>query len=396
MQNYSPTSSEAAEQAPLTLFSKSLVNSGETRDTGLILTKDQIKHLKRYEMAGLALPIELDKVIAYLAYETGAGKGLNATDFQKTFQLVHGHARQWNPLRTDLLSVSDKLAIFAGSMQVYGASMEEVFKDTRVLALIEQHGIRTVEDIRRIELEHGFKFPGVEDSDRDDLGYYLNQILLKVQEQEAEAQNIKRRLDAFGMELANCVIPEIKLKLATIDNNSLGSEIQTLQTKIDARAKDIDEKNKEYKELVKQAIGSITSGLIMVIYLSVEAERIRKERNELSKQQEVDIALMDTRNRILASLNRVRADFQDLDLIVIDADIATKNLIVVWNSMSNFIAGSSEQINLINDGLSLRRFKNQFNLVVKPWETIEKNAFALLDVFAQADAEFREEYGVKK
>lgn len=395
MQDYNASGAEAAAHNPEALILGSMETSDQTRSSGLILTKEQLKHLKRYEMAGLALPTELDKVIAYLAYETGAGRGLEATDFQKTFQLIHGHASQWNPLRTDLFSVSTKLVSFAGYMQVAGNTINDLFKDIKVLALIEQYDIRKVEDFHRIELEQGFKFPGIDDADRNDLRYFLDRILQNVREQETHTSSIKRRLDAFGMDLANRVIPEIKLKLATIDNNSLGSEIRALQAKIEARAKAIEEKNKEYKELVKQAIGGISSGLIMVIYVSVEAEKIRKERNKLSKQQEFDIALMETKNRILASLNRVRSDFQDLDLIVIDADIATKNLILVWNSISEFIAGSCAEVDLIDDGLSLRRFKNHFQQVVKPWEHIEKNANALLTVFEQADIEFREEYGVK-
>jgi hypothetical protein len=89
-------------------------------------------------------------------------------------------------------------------------------------------------------------------------------------------------------------------------------------------------------------------------------------------------------------------DMQDLDLIAIDADIATKNLITVWNKLGTFIEASSQEIDGINDGLSMRRFRNQFRLVVAPWRTIEEDAKALLRVFAQADAEFREEYGDQK
>ncbi|WP_285422556.1 alpha-xenorhabdolysin family binary toxin subunit A [Pseudomonas sp. efr-133-TYG-103a] len=380
---------------PVALFSSSVATpERDARDSGLLLTKDQVKKLKKYEIAGLALPTDLKDVIAYLGYESGAGSGLEARDFQETFQLVNGHARLWNPLRTDMLTVNDELVVFAGSMQVYGESMNDVFKDIATLDLIEKHDIKTLQDLRNVEMELGIKFPGIEKTDREDLGYYLNQILAKVNKRQDEAFNIKRRLDAFGKQLAEEVGPAIKLKLSLIDNNSLGSEIKALQVKIDNRATDIEEKNKEYKELVKQAIGAVVGNLIMMIYSSVEAEKIRKERNKLSEEQEKDLALMAEKNKILAALGRVRMDFQNLDLIVIDADIATKNLISVWNSLSTFIAASAEEVKKIEDGLSLRRFRNQFNLVVKPWETIEVDAEKLRDVFAAADREFKEEYGV--
>ncbi|WP_397450008.1 alpha-xenorhabdolysin family binary toxin subunit A [Pseudomonas sp. NA-150] len=393
---------EGAARAPEQLLAASVADSDDdTRATGLVLTKEQIKHIKRYELAGLALPTALADVIAYLGYENGAGKGLEATDFQSTFTLINGHARLWSPLRTDLLSVGDKLVMFAQKIQIYGKGITEVFDDIKALGIVEKYNITTLEDLRRVERELGDEFPGIEfskqdETNRKDIGYFLDQILKHVKQQEADVNTIKFRLDAFGFLLETKIGPAIKLKLATIDNNSLGAEIKALQEKIDTRDKDIDEKNKEYKQLVKEAVGSITSGLIMIIYLSVQAEKIRKERDKLRKQQEVDIALMEKKNRILASLSRVRMDFQDLDLVVLDADIATKNLIYMWGSLSNFIATSSGEVDAIHDGLTLRRFKIQFEAVVNPWQNIEKNAYALLHVFAQADSEFRAEYGDQK
>ncbi|MDH0748337.1 alpha-xenorhabdolysin family binary toxin subunit A [Pseudomonas sp. GD03842] len=387
---------ESAATDPALLFHSSVgEESDTTRSGGLILTKDQIKHLKHYEIKGLALPTQLDDVIAYLGYETGAGRGLEAVDFQGSFTLIHDHASLWNPLRTDLLTVSDKLVVFAGLMQVYGDSMMEVFDDVRALGLVEKYDIKTLEELRKVELQLGHRFPGIEQADREDLGYFLNRILEKVRERESEANAIKNRLDDFGKQLANRVAPDIKLRLACIDNNALNTEIAALQKKIDERATAIEEKNKEYKQLVKEAIGSVAAGgLILMIYTSVQAEKVRKERNKLRSEQQADIAFMEQKNRILASLGRVRMDLQDLDLIVIDADIATKNLITVWNKLATFIAESSMQVNGIHDGLSMRRFKNQFNLVVTPWATIEVDAKKLLNVFAEADREFRAEYGV--
>lgn len=384
-----------AATAPEALFSSSVATpETDTRDTGLILTKDQIKSLKKYEIAGLALPTELKDVIAYLGYESGAGKGLEATDFQKTFQLVNGHARLWNPLRTDMLTVNTKLAVFAESVGTYHEAMEDVFKSIKALELVDEHGINTLEDLRKFEINSGITFPDIEALDRSDLGYYLDQILEKIKEQAIEATRIKERLKTFGEALDGQVLVGIKQKLSLMDNHSVGSEIKALQVKIDERSTAIDEKNKEYKELVMQAVGSVFGNLAMLIYSSVEAEKIRKERNRLSNEQEKDIALMDQKNRILASLGRVRMDFQNLDLVVIDADIATKNLITVWNSLHTFIAASATEIKGIHDGLSMRRFRNQFNLVVKPWETIKVDAKKLEGVFAAADREFKEEYGV--
>jgi hypothetical protein len=389
------TIAEDAAIAPAALFSAAADTSYDTRDPGLILTKDDIKNLRKYEIVGLALPTILKDVITYLGYETGAGRGLEAVDFQQTFELIHGHASLWNPLRTDLLTVNDKLVGFAGSIQVYGESINEVLAEVRALALADKHDVKTLEDLRKLEMQWGHKFPDIEPVDREDIGAYLDDILMEVRQQQNEAQNIKKRLDTFGLELATTVKPAISLKLSSIDKNTLGVEVKALQTVIDDRSVAIEEKSKEYGQLVKEAIASLVGGggLIMMIYSSVLAEKVRKQRNELRAQQDQDIRLMNTKNTILASLNRVRNDLQNLDIVVLDADIATKNLITVWNGLDTFISQSSQAINGINDALSLRRFSNQFKLVVRPWKTIEVDAHKLRDVFAAADREIRKEYG---
>lgn len=385
---------EAATGAAALVHSSVATPESDARDTGLMLTKDQVKSLKKYEIAGLALPITLRDVIDYLRYESGAGRGLEAKDFLETFQLVNGHAKLWSPLRQDMLTVNTKLVIFAGNMATYHEGINGIFNDIAALGLIEKHGIKTLEDLYKVEMDLGIKFPDIEAQDRDDLGYFLEQIFEKVKDQEAEALKIKERLDGFGIQLAQDVVPAIKLKLSLINSNTLGSEIKALQTKIDTRALAIEEKNKEYKKLVEQAITAAVGNMIMMIYSSVEAEKIRKERNRLTKEQEKDIALMERKSVILASLSRVRMDFQNLDLIVIDADIATKNLISAWNELGDYIDASIKGIKKIDNGLSMRGFKTNLNLVISPWEKLEKKAILLKDVFAAADREFKEEYGV--
>lgn len=386
-----------ASTDPATLFQSS-VNShnSNTRDTGLILTKDQIKSLKIYEVTALALPTALKDVINYLGYSTGAGKGLEATDFQKTFTAIHNHARQWNPLRSDLISVGDKLEIFAKKMQVYGVNMARLFQRIDTSGIRDKYNIETLEDLRKLELAPGDEFPSVLPSHRRNFGAVLDRILRDVQEQEAEALSIKRRLASFAEELAVTVHREIRLKLAGIEKNQLSNELKQLQAQIDARATAIDEKTKEYNALVEKAVGGVFVNLALTIYASVQAEKVRKERNRLRKEQEAAIAAQATKNAILASLNRVRLDLQDLDLIVMDADIATKNLIVVWNRMTTFVTSSREQADQIDNGLDLFLFELDFELVVAPWKTVEQDARKLLDVFEQADREFKTEYGNRK
>ncbi|MFK3798576.1 alpha-xenorhabdolysin family binary toxin subunit A [Pseudomonas sp. NPDC088444] len=384
----------SAATDPALLFSSSIGTAdGETRDSGLILTKEQIIHIRKYELRGLALPTTLARTIAYLGYKSGAGKGLEPPDFLKTFTLIHGHASLWTPLRNDLVTVNDRLVLFAGYMQVMGETMNEVFSEIVALGAVEKYGIKTLEDLRKYQAQ-GVKFPEIRVDQRDELGEYLNDVLKKVKERQAEANSIKVRLDHFGKQLANEVAPEIKLKLKLIDNNKLGDEVKALRVRIENRAKDIEEKNKEYSQLVKDAVSSALSNIVTMIYSSVQAEKVRKERKKLRDQQEADIKALELKETIIGSLERVRMDFQDLDMIVLDADLATKNLITVWSTINTFVTESSVEVDAIHDGLSMRRFKNKFNLVVAPWKTIEADTRELQRIFAEADQAARSINGV--
>lgn len=394
---------EEAIKAPEMFFNVSSGHDSDVQRTpGLILTQQQIVNLKKYELVGLSLPIEIEAVIAYLGYSNGAGAGLEPDDFLKSFTLVHNHAKRWNPLRTQLLAVGSKLKVFAGQMLIYGDSMEEVYKDIKSGEVIEKFDIRNLEDVKRLKREQGDLFPGIELSPADketarDIGFYLDEILRKVKESHDDAQGIKEELDKFGLDLARYVAPEIQRKVVAIDNSSLPADVAKLTQDIERRAKDIDEKNKEYKAAVERSLGSISKfnvvGLALSIYFGVEAESVRKARNELINQQEKDINELQLKNKILGSLNRVKFDLQNLVTVVIDADVATKNLITVWNKLSIFIEESAKASSEITDALSLRIFMNRFRRVVEPWKTIQQDSDALLDVFKEADDEFKRIYG---
>jgi hypothetical protein len=394
---------DEASKAPEVFFNASSANNAAfKRSPGLILTREQIISLKKYELAGLALPIELSQVIAYLGYPGGAGPGLEPEDFLKSFTLIHKHARRWRPLRTRLQEVGSNLKVFAGQMAVYGQSMEDINSDIKGGNVIDELGIKTVADLHRLQREMGDSFPGIELSGDDaetvrDVRRYLDEILQKVNERHRDAQNIKEELDTFGLDLAQYVAPEIQRKVTAIENTSLPDDIKQLNAVIEQRAKDIDEKNKEYKGAVERSLGGLSKmniiGLAMSIYFGVEAEGVRKSRNEMLAKQDADIAALQLKNTILGSLSRVKFNLQNLATVVIDADVATQNLITVWDKLSLFIAESAKSTTDITDALSLRMFMTRFRQVVKPWDTIEKDADALLEVFKDADDEFKRIYG---
>lgn len=362
---------DLAERLPGTLISAAAGTAEEAiRTPGLILTKAQLIDLIRYATHGLALPITLKEVVWYLGYETGAGLNLEARDFQATFNRIHRHAEQWNPLRTDLMNVGSELWVFADQMQVYGAGVTQLYDEIRAKAA-----------------------ETLDPADHQEFLHYIEQVAALVVHRQNATNALKGRLDAFAQELSTRVMPDVQLKLRSIDTNNVPTEVRTLNDAINGRAAVIEEKQREYMTLIKKSAGPGTALIDLGIYHDVEADKVRKKISALRQEQENSIRLLEQKNRIHASLQRVRHDLHDLSLVILDADIAAQNMVVVWNGLHIYLTHSIQEASKIKSVLSLRRLMNAFNLVAKPWGQIKRDADTLLKVFKEADREFRKNYG---
>lgn len=390
-----------AQLAPKTLANASAPDQADgPRSKGLLLTKKQIVDLRKYEAAALALPYTLADVRDYLRFgdDAGGGLGLRAEDFLKTFSATRRHGQRWSPLRESIMLTGSQLRLFATSMGIYGNAIEEVYADVRASNLLEKHNIKTLQELKKLQLDLGDKFPGIElQSDTlSDLGFYLDQIFTRIKSNLQNVESIKVALDNFGYDLREYVLPDIKFRVGLINSSSLPADIERLTAEIEQRALRITEKNTEYKAAVEKSVGAAAGmnlvGLAMAIYLGVEAENIRAERNRLYAEQEVALNTLKNKNQTLGSMNRVKHDMQGLELVAVDADVATQNLMHVWNVMHLYVKSSKEAVDEIHDALSLRRFMTAFREVVSPWKQIETDADALIAVFKEADEEYERNY----
>ncbi|WP_434675854.1 alpha-xenorhabdolysin family binary toxin subunit A [Pseudomonas sp. D3-10] len=387
---------EAAAKAPKVFVEASLGGDGQyNRAPGIQLTKEQVISLRRYEMLGLSLPQRLTDVISYLNYGAGdAGRpGLTPMDFLGTFTTTYDHARRWSPLREKIQLTGADLQGFARIIVGRGAAISEVYGDLRSSRYLEEHNITTIEEYLKLKVE----IPHLPDlalpsGDIREIKFYLNSILDGVKSRHVSAEAVRRELDSFGTDMREKVLPRIKLRLKAVTENPYEDEIRSIQEDIDQRAAEIDELNNQYDAMVKEAIVAAATlnvgGLIMGIYQGVQAENIRKKRNELKSTQDTAIAKLGSKHQTLSSLNRVRGDLQNLSAVTIEAEVATQNLMLVWNSLSQFIEDSLKTVDEVHDAVSLRSFHNSLKLVVEPWgEDIGPTARALNAIFEEAQRE---------
>lgn len=401
---FNTSTNKAAEEAalaPRALIDASLGQQEDSvRATGLILTKEQIIDLYRYEQKGLHLPTTAEAVSVYLGYDqqNPPGRGLAVSDFTKTFSIIKVHASQWDGLRQRIKLISSELKLFATFMNTTGKRVVRELDTVSASDALKDLGIITLEDLKRVEKEMGTALPDItlNDDDKDaveSVSYFLDRILARVDTEEKRSNRLKADLDAFSRELSNTVRPEISLRLVAIDNNNFKDDVIRLQKEIEDFDKQIDEKSASYKQMVNDSLSAASKlnviGLGMAIYFGVEAEKVRKERNALKKQRNVKNTEMGTKSTVLRRLNDVKGDMQDLELLTLQADVATQNLVTVWNKLYLYIKTSQEESKRINDALKVRFLAYHFEQVIEPWALIKDEADDLYAVFAEADAEIK-------
>ncbi|WP_445570900.1 alpha-xenorhabdolysin family binary toxin subunit A [Pseudomonas sp. E102] len=389
---------KAAAEAPEVFVKASFgEGGGNNRQPGIQLTKEQIISLKKYEVLGLSLPVRLQDVEVYLNYGAGdvGGLGLKAVDFQRTFAITYDHAKRWSPLRERIMQTGNQLSNFSETFTKYGKRIVAVYEYLDASEYLKKHKIKTVEEY--FELMRTLPdLPDltVEKGDIEEIQDFLKNMLLEVQKNHKNAEEVRFQLDKFGIDMRETVLPAVKLRLKAVSDNTYKQDIEVIQKVIDQRAASIDELNQQYANMVKEAIGAAATlnigGLIMGIYQGVKAEELRKERNRLKNEQDGDIQKLSSKSQTLASLNRVRGDLQNLSAVTIEAEAATRNLMLVWNSLSNFIESSSEHVEKIENAVRLRMFITQIELVVSPWENeIQHRSDALLAIFDEAEKEYQ-------
>jgi hypothetical protein len=392
---------EEAAEAPKTLINASLGRTeGSLRPKGLILTKEHIKDLYRYEQKGLQLPTAAENVSVYLGYAENfpPGKGLAVSDFVRTFSVIKAHASQWNGLRQRIKQISSELKVFAGEIAITHKYISHTLGSLTALKILDDLGIETLEDLKRVQAEMGDRFPHAEldpaDANRaKGIHYYLSQLLDEINAQAHQTSQLKKDLDGYASALANNVRPEISLRLVAIDNNDFKDDVIRLQSQINELNKEIDEKSASYKKIVNDSLTSASSlnvvGLGMAIYFGVEAEKVRKERNALRRARDAKNNEMGKKSTVLKRLNDVKADMQEIEYLTLQADVATQNLVTVWNKLHLYLQASLRNSKVINNAIQVCYIAFHFDKVVAPWALILQDADELHAVWDEADAEIK-------
>jgi len=383
---------ELAATTPLR-YLKATTENGKSggRDSALILTKEDILAIKRYEKHSLNFPLTLDEVERQLSFKTSNIAGLEPIDILQTYTSINAHAKRWAPLESEIKLVGTSLDIFATNFTLSGQTILKIIEKMDILDQLQL----TVADLS-LEKIQGLPLAPLNPKDQKikmALVSYLNIIAADIAKSKKETHDVKQKITDFAKTLAEHLIPSMNDKITLSNTSNLNQKVTELENDIDELTTVIDQKNKEYKSLTTNVTWGWFGGPIGLIVtggvLGAKAEKIRKEKNRLIAEKNQKVSTLKVKRPLVAALHGLSLHFQNMEIRMVDAEQSSKNLEDMWAVLAKYIESSAAELRGVDNSRDLLTFAVRFERVVAPWYTIKNYTYELLIAFENALNEYK-------
>jgi len=360
------------------------------RGAALIVTKEDIFTIKRYERHGLSLPITLTRIEQQLGFVRSDIAGLEPSDLLETYRATHQHAASWSSIEQNIKLTGIDIDLFARKFTQQGADIVSYIEKMDLFDQLEH----TVSELT-LEIIQGISSAPLSAAEQKvcfALSEFLKTIAAQIDAYQQSAESLTGQISTFTQTLSVHLIPSIRHKAALAERSDLDQQIKNLEEDIARLTQDIEQKNDEYKSTTKNVAWGIFGGPIGVaitggIYGS-KAENIRKERNRMIHEKEAKLNQLAEKRPLAAAVRRLELLLEDMDVRMLDAYRSATNLQDLWAMISAYIKNSATELAGIKDNQALLTFALQFQSVVTPWEEIKDITHSLLAIFDSALTEF--------
>ncbi|RRV07029.1 binary cytotoxin component [Pseudomonas sp. v388] len=356
------------------------------RGAALLLTKEDVLSLKRYERFALSLPHTLETVQRHLGITSSGLPGLEPADIMNTHCSINIHALGWTAIEAKIKDAGYQLDEFARNFTNQGGRVLQIIEGmdsfTQIVTRVDELTEQLVEQAAPTQLNA---------TDRRIVGGlsdYLSLLARNIELQRVAATSLKDQIASFVATIQTELMPDISQKLSLVKKSDLERQIKELTADMDALSKEIGQKNKEYTAAKNNIAWGVFGGPIGVAItggiFGSKAEKIRKEKNRLIREKNKIVAQINTKQPISAAIRRLELQFEDMDIRLIDAHQSATNLQDLWAMMTTCIKNSADDLANISDSQSLLMFALQFRSVIRPWHTIQGYTTRLLQIFQSA------------
>ncbi|MBP0947703.1 alpha-xenorhabdolysin family binary toxin subunit A [Pseudomonas alliivorans] len=388
--------SEVPEKPKLTItpteFLRALVEDEKNngRATALILTKEDILSIKRYERHSLNLPNTLERVKQQLGFAHSGISGLEPQDLLLTYRAINQHAQSWSAIEVDIKAKGFDLDLFAGEFSNQGKQILD-YVDKMELARQLQ---LTVDDLT-IETVRSLSPAPLTKTDKTvclSLAEMLKKIAVQMEAHRKASKKLAKDIKQFAHTLTVDLVPVINDKVALANRSDLDEDLIALEKEIDRLTVDIDQKHQEYSTTRTHITLGLLGGLVGLIVtdsiFGAQAEAIRKEKNRLIKEKKARLEMLGQKRPLAAAIRNLEILFEDMKIRMLDAHQSAVNLQDLWTMLAKYVDNAATRLADISDDQTLLDFVLEFKSVVTPWEEIKGITTHLLLTFEQALDEF--------
>lgn len=360
--------------------------AGVEREQGLLVTNDDIKKIKRYVNAGLALPTDINEIEQIHKYDQLDIAGLKSADMQILYKAMKDHAKTWSALESSMKTVGSDLYVFADD---FTSSSNSIINHLTTLPSyisgIGKIGNLTPEEIDKLP---EIKLTGEEKIKILALPDLVNDLKKVITDHSQSTTTTKTKTTEFKRTITNTLKPELGLKIALINSRNVNKEIKELNERLDILNQRINEKNAEVEQYSQSKWWGLFGGAVGFIVTSTiygdKAKQARHELGQLTDERRDIESKIATTNEILASLLAFETSLQDLQVRVEGAAGSSSNLESLWELIQAYVDSSSRKLDGVTNAMYLISFVSRLTSMMENWSAIKKQAGDLLTAFDNA------------
>ncbi|WP_223448120.1 MULTISPECIES: alpha-xenorhabdolysin family binary toxin subunit A [Pseudomonas] len=356
---------------------------GVEREPGLLITNDDIRKIRRYVNAGLALPIEIEEIEQIHKYDQLNIAGLKSADMQNLYKSMKNHAETWSPLESNMKRVGSDLHVFADNFTSSGLSIINYLKTLPNYI----SGIGKIDGLTPEEIENlpEIQLTGDEKQKIPALLALVDELKTVITEHSASTQTTTAKISEFKQEITNSLKPALGLKIALCNSHNFNEEVKDLNDSLDILNQRINEKLAEIEEYSESKWWGLLGGAVGFIVTSTiygnKAQQARKELDQLTTERREIEAKIATISAAFASLRAFETSLLDLQIRIEDAAGSSSNLESLWELIEKYVDSSSKKLDGVTNAMYLVSFVSRLNTMIENWSSIKKQAGDLLTAF---------------
>jgi len=326
-------------------------------------TSEDHEKIQDYVTYGLNLPVVSQAVEVFVGYKTAGVAGLEPADLRSLFMQVRDNAAEWDDIRDKVSRQTETLASISTRVVRSGESLIVAIKAMPFYIRISATVGRDLRDLPPIEVPD--EVFGLADTEKKSELVKQLEGLRKVNlEQVEDTEGTMRNIAGFrrGIEILEPVVAVKRLAVKNSNLEKIGNET-TVEPMIAAL-------QREYDGAVQ------VSGRSAAI---VEAKRKALDKAIQTLKSQMDVYR--GRQRVTYTMGRLFVHFTELNMVMVDAEMAVGHLWTAWKETAAALENSSAGFGSIDGSRKLVTFLSDFQIMIKNWKMVQNRAMELNRVF---------------